>query len=87
MDGPNLSDNRSYFLLIIICNLQYVSFNEDLLTCYVVASLEYIVSMALNYSLVVTSDPRFGLACLGKVNMAYENDQDLMIHFYGFVAK
>uniref|UniRef100_A0A5B7A3S6 Uncharacterized protein n=1 Tax=Davidia involucrata TaxID=16924 RepID=A0A5B7A3S6_DAVIN len=32
-------------------------------------------------------DPRFGLACLGKVNMAYENDQDLMICFYGFVAR
>ncbi|KAL1812212.1 hypothetical protein ACET3Z_022277 [Daucus carota] len=32
-------------------------------------------------------EPRFGLACLGKVNMAYENDQDLMIQFYGFVAK
>ncbi|KAK2992894.1 hypothetical protein RJ640_028136, partial [Escallonia rubra] len=33
------------------------------------------------------ADPRFGLACLGKVNMAYENDRDLMILFYGFVAK
>ncbi|GMP30077.1 hypothetical protein CsSME_00004908 [Camellia sinensis var. sinensis] len=32
-------------------------------------------------------DPRFGLACLGRVNMAYENDQDLMIRFYGFVVK
>lgn len=32
-------------------------------------------------------DPRFALACLGKVNLAYENDQDLMIRFYGFVAK
>ncbi|KAG8384975.1 hypothetical protein BUALT_Bualt04G0174000 [Buddleja alternifolia] len=32
-------------------------------------------------------DPQFGLACLGKVNMAFENDQDLMIQFYGFVAK
>ncbi|XP_042500870.1 uncharacterized protein LOC122078801 [Macadamia integrifolia] len=31
--------------------------------------------------------PRFGIACLGKVNMIYENDQDLMIRFYGFVAK
>ncbi|KAK3036449.1 hypothetical protein RJ639_030048, partial [Escallonia herrerae] len=31
--------------------------------------------------------PGFGLACLGKVNMAYENDRDLMILFYGFVAK
>ncbi|KAJ4960473.1 hypothetical protein NE237_020383 [Protea cynaroides] len=32
-------------------------------------------------------DPRFGIGCLGKVNMIYENDQDLMIRFYGFVAK
>lgn len=32
-------------------------------------------------------DPRLGIACLGKVNMVYENDQDLMIHFYRFVAK
>ncbi|CAK9149905.1 unnamed protein product [Ilex paraguariensis] len=32
-------------------------------------------------------DPRFGIACLGKVSTAYENDQDLMIHFYGFLAK
>ncbi|XP_073291879.1 uncharacterized protein [Primulina huaijiensis] len=32
-------------------------------------------------------DPRFGLAFLGKVNMVYENDRDLMIQFYGFVAK
>ncbi|GLT69840.1 hypothetical protein SLA2020_419580 [Shorea laevis] len=31
-------------------------------------------------------DPSFGLACLGKVNMTYENDQDLMIRFYKFVA-
>lgn len=36
---------------------------------------------------VFVADPRFGLACLGKVNMVYENDQDLMIRFYGFVAK
>ncbi|XP_077229159.1 plant/protein [Tasmannia lanceolata] len=32
-------------------------------------------------------DPRFGIGCLGKVNTIYENDQDLMIRFYGFVAK
>ncbi|KAB2064706.1 hypothetical protein F383_09160 [Gossypium arboreum] len=31
-------------------------------------------------------DPSFGLACLGKVNMTYENDQDLMIRYYRFVA-
>ncbi|KAK9272741.1 hypothetical protein L1049_003118 [Liquidambar formosana] len=32
-------------------------------------------------------DPSFGIACLGKVNLVYENDRDLMIRFYGFVAK
>ncbi|CAI9780591.1 unnamed protein product [Fraxinus pennsylvanica] len=32
-------------------------------------------------------DPRFGLACLGKVNMVYENDLALLIQFYVFVAK
>ncbi|XP_020253463.1 uncharacterized protein LOC109830572 isoform X2 [Asparagus officinalis] len=32
-------------------------------------------------------DPRFGIACLGKVNSVYENDRDLMIQFYRFVAK
>ncbi|KAH6766600.1 plant/protein [Perilla frutescens var. hirtella] len=32
-------------------------------------------------------DPQLGLACLGKVNMVYEDDRDLMIQFYGFVAK
>nr|GEY43523.1 hypothetical protein [Tanacetum cinerariifolium] len=32
-------------------------------------------------------DPAHGLACLGKLNMEYENDQDLMVRFYGFVAK
>ncbi|OAY71618.1 hypothetical protein ACMD2_20041 [Ananas comosus] len=32
-------------------------------------------------------DPRFGIACLGKVNAVYENDMDLMIQFYRFVAK
>ncbi|XP_030450491.1 uncharacterized protein LOC115672719 isoform X1 [Syzygium oleosum] len=32
-------------------------------------------------------DPRFGIACLGRVNMVYENDRDLMIRFYKFVAK
>lgn len=32
-------------------------------------------------------DPGFGIGCLGKVNMVYENDRDLMIRFYGFVAK
>ncbi|KDO63923.1 hypothetical protein CISIN_1g0447761mg, partial [Citrus sinensis] len=31
-------------------------------------------------------DPSFGLTCLGKVNLTYENDQDLMIQFYKFVA-
>ncbi|KAF3435241.1 hypothetical protein FNV43_RR22328 [Rhamnella rubrinervis] len=32
-------------------------------------------------------DPRFGISCLGKVNIIYENDQELMILFYKFVAK
>ncbi|KAI5651093.1 hypothetical protein M9H77_37098 [Catharanthus roseus] len=32
-------------------------------------------------------DPRFGLSFLGKANMTFENDQDLMIRFYGFVAR
>ncbi|KAL9245926.1 hypothetical protein vseg_019522 [Gypsophila vaccaria] len=32
-------------------------------------------------------DPGFGIGCLGKVNMVYENDRDLMIRFYEFVAK
>ncbi|KAK4765183.1 hypothetical protein SAY86_026273 [Trapa natans] len=32
-------------------------------------------------------DPRIGITCLGKVNMVYENDQDLMIQFYKFIAR
>ncbi|XP_062105438.1 uncharacterized protein LOC133817070 [Humulus lupulus] len=32
-------------------------------------------------------DPSFGISCLGKVNMTYESDQELMIQFYKFVAK
>ncbi|KAF7026939.1 hypothetical protein CFC21_039023 [Triticum aestivum] len=32
-------------------------------------------------------DPGFGISCLGKVNVMYENDMDLMIKFYQFVAK
>ncbi|KAG0487418.1 hypothetical protein HPP92_009513 [Vanilla planifolia] len=32
-------------------------------------------------------DPRFGIACLGKVNLVYEKDMELMIQFYKFVAK
>ncbi|CAN6371913.1 unnamed protein product, partial [Urochloa humidicola] len=31
-------------------------------------------------------DPSFGIGCLGKVNLVYENDKDLMIKFYQFVA-
>ncbi|XP_021316945.1 uncharacterized protein LOC8075794 isoform X1 [Sorghum bicolor] len=34
-----------------------------------------------------TIDPSFGIGCLGKVNVVYENDKDLMIKFYQFVAK
>ncbi|GAB4847993.1 hypothetical protein Ancab_002654 [Ancistrocladus abbreviatus] len=32
-------------------------------------------------------DPGFGIGCLGKVNMVHDNDRDLMIRFYAFVAK
>ncbi|XP_010556286.1 PREDICTED: uncharacterized protein LOC104825624 [Tarenaya hassleriana] len=32
-------------------------------------------------------DPGFGIACLGKLNTAYENDKDLMVGFYKFLAK
>ncbi|XP_071703304.1 uncharacterized protein [Rutidosis leptorrhynchoides] len=32
-------------------------------------------------------DPAYGLACLAKISTEYENDQDLMVRFYGFVAK
>ncbi|KAM3345906.1 hypothetical protein ACQJBY_020436 [Aegilops geniculata] len=32
-------------------------------------------------------DPGFGISCLGKVNVMYKNDMDLMIKFYQFVAK
>ncbi|KAM5582016.1 hypothetical protein ABKV19_010966 [Rosa sericea] len=32
-------------------------------------------------------DPRFGISCLGKVNINYENDQDMMIRFYKFIAR
>ncbi|XP_008383132.2 uncharacterized protein, partial [Malus domestica] len=32
-------------------------------------------------------DPRSGLSCLGKVNVEYENDQDVMIQFYKFIAR
>ncbi|XP_021888269.1 uncharacterized protein LOC110807448 isoform X1 [Carica papaya] len=31
-------------------------------------------------------DPSFGIACLGKLNLTHENDQDLMIRFYKFVV-
>lgn len=39
------------------------------------------------HNLSSNADSRFGLACLGKVNTAYENDQDLIIHFYRFLLK
>ncbi|KAI4387912.1 hypothetical protein MLD38_000298 [Melastoma candidum] len=32
-------------------------------------------------------DPGYGIQCLGKINTVYENDQDLVIQFYKFVAK
>ncbi|XP_022928187.1 uncharacterized protein LOC111435086 [Cucurbita moschata] len=31
-------------------------------------------------------DSRFGISCLGKVNSFYENDLELMVRFYKFVA-
>ncbi|CAN0924693.1 hypothetical protein LINGRAHAP2_LOCUS34334 [Linum grandiflorum] len=31
-------------------------------------------------------DPSFGISCLGKVNAVFENDRDLVIQFYKFVA-
>ncbi|KAL8200793.1 hypothetical protein R6Q57_012132 [Mikania cordata] len=31
-------------------------------------------------------DPTYGLSCLGKIGMEYENNQDLMVRFYRFVA-
>lgn len=41
----------------------------------------------LNDLTLFISDPSFGISCLGKVNHTYENDQELMIQFYKFVAK
>ncbi|KAH0908409.1 hypothetical protein HID58_031730 [Brassica napus] len=32
-------------------------------------------------------DPGFGIGCLGKLNSAFENDKELMIGFYKFLAK
>lgn len=32
-------------------------------------------------------DPSFGIGCLGKVNVVFKNDKELMIKFYQFVAK
>ncbi|XP_010425444.1 PREDICTED: uncharacterized protein LOC104710523 [Camelina sativa] len=32
-------------------------------------------------------DPGFGIGCLGKLNSAYENDKELMIGFYKFLAR
>ncbi|KAF0895346.1 hypothetical protein E2562_012380 [Oryza meyeriana var. granulata] len=32
-------------------------------------------------------DPSFGIGCLGKVNIVYEDDMELMVKFYQFVAK
>lgn len=46
-------------------------------------------TILLNFAVNVfsTADPRFGLSCLGQVNVEYENDQDVMIQFYKFVAR
>ncbi|KAG7022661.1 hypothetical protein SDJN02_16395 [Cucurbita argyrosperma subsp. argyrosperma] len=39
------------------------------------------------FSVIVSlSDSRFGISCLGKVNSFYENDLELMVRFYKFVA-
>ncbi|XP_059281990.1 uncharacterized protein LOC132035867 isoform X1 [Lycium ferocissimum] len=46
-----------------------------------------LISKTSSRRLVVADDPKFGLACLGKINMTYESDRDLMIRFYEFVAK
>jgi len=35
----------------------------------------------------IKADPGFGIGCLGKLNSAYENDKELMIGFYKFLAK
>ncbi|KAI9121334.1 hypothetical protein K1719_008367 [Acacia pycnantha] len=32
-------------------------------------------------------DPRYGISCLGKVSTVYENDLELVIQFYKFIAK
>ncbi|XP_057437525.1 uncharacterized protein LOC130729709 isoform X2 [Lotus japonicus] len=32
-------------------------------------------------------DPSFGISCLGKISTEYENDRDLVIQFYKFLAK
>ncbi|KAJ6302239.1 hypothetical protein OIU77_016346 [Salix suchowensis] len=49
--------------------------------CFV--GLESALSLDLYVHFV---DPSFGISCLGKVNAVYENDQELMICFYKFVA-
>lgn len=32
-------------------------------------------------------EPKFGIACLGKVNAIYKDDRELMLRFYAFVTK
>eukprot|EP00250_Pteridium_aquilinum_P028389 c37074_g1_i1 orf=309-851(-) len=32
-------------------------------------------------------EPKFGIACLGKVNAIYKDDRELMLQFYAFVTK
>lgn len=46
-------------------------------------------TILLNFTVNVffTADPRVGLSCLGKVNVEYENDPDVMIQFYKFIAR
>lgn len=61
-------------------------------------SLVFRLEVPINYSIITVtqydfwntsfaSDPSSGIASLGKVNMIYENDHDLMIKFYQFVAR
>ncbi|KAJ0053936.1 hypothetical protein Pint_03009 [Pistacia integerrima] len=47
---------------------------------------EILLEMGVDFTVFFITDPRFGIACLGKVNVTYENDQDLMIQLYKFIA-
>eukprot|EP00246_Nothoceros_aenigmaticus_P000634 TRINITY_DN10884_c0_g1_i1.p1 TRINITY_DN10884_c0_g1~~TRINITY_DN10884_c0_g1_i1.p1 ORF type:complete len:125 (-),score=24.32 TRINITY_DN10884_c0_g1_i1:98-472(-) len=32
-------------------------------------------------------EPKFGIACLGKVNTVYKDDKELMLKFYEFISR